>query len=50
MQREHLEGHLEWDEIAQRVVSWNAHAAFGDTWRLRESIFEQHGFTSKTGI
>ena len=27
-------------EIQQRLQSWNAHLAHGDTWRLRQKIFE----------
>ena len=34
-------GRVTWDEVAQRIASWNAHAAHGDTWRLRERLFER---------
>jgi hypothetical protein len=30
------EGRMGWDEVNQRVRAWIAHAAHGDTWRLRE--------------
>jgi len=39
MQRDYELGGIDWDTIAQRLNSWNAHASHGDTWRLREQIF-----------
>lgn len=35
----HSTGQLSTDEIHQRLQSWNAHLAHGDTWRLRQTIF-----------
>jgi hypothetical protein len=33
-----------WSEVLPRLQAWNAHAAYGDTWKLREQIFSQFGF------
>jgi len=44
LQRQHAMGEIGWDEVAERLQAWNAHAAHGDTWRLREQIFSQHPF------
>ena len=37
-------GEMEWDEIQQRVNSWIGHAQWGDTWKLREQMFQQFPF------
>ena len=34
----------EWAEVRQRVQSWLGHAQWGDTWRLREQMFEEVAF------
>ena len=44
MQDRHKAGAVDWDEVNQRVRAWIAHAAHGDTWRLREQIFGQCAF------
>ena len=44
MQGELEAGRLEWDEIRQRVNSWIGHAQWGDTWRLREQMFDEVAF------
>jgi retron-type reverse transcriptase len=44
--REMARGEAPWDEVRQRVLAWIAHAAHGDTWRLREEIFERHSFAA----
>ncbi|MFN7920410.1 MAG: reverse transcriptase domain-containing protein [Bryobacteraceae bacterium] len=37
-------GLIDRDEVTQCVRSWIGHAMHGDTWRLREQIFEQFPF------
>src|SRR5271157_330956 len=44
LQTQCTRGVIEWDEIHQRVRAWIAHAAHGDTWRLREQLLEQFAF------
>ncbi|MCP5117073.1 MAG: RNA-dependent DNA polymerase, partial [bacterium] len=44
LQRSHSLGEIEWDEVCQRVRAWIAHAAHGETWRLRERLFGQFAF------
>lgn len=39
LQTEYRTGRVSWDKVMQSLQSWNAHAAFGDTWRLRENVF-----------
>jgi len=36
---EYRQGRLEWTDVCNSLQSWNAHAAYGDTWRLREQVF-----------
>jgi retron-type reverse transcriptase len=50
MRRAFGSGEIGWDHIRPRVMSWIAHASHGDTWRLREQIFEQHTFQSRSAI
>ena len=38
------EGAIEWAGIETRVRAWIAHAAHGDTWRLRQQLLEQFAF------
>lgn len=40
-------GVREWPEVKQSLQSWNAHAAWGDTYRLREKIFDALSFTRR---
>jgi hypothetical protein len=47
VQRDYELGRIDWDIIAQRLNSWNAHASDGDTSRLREQIFDEHPFRSR---
>jgi retron-type reverse transcriptase len=42
--REYQQGVRDWDQIHPRVRAWMAHAAHGNTWKLREQIFRQHVF------
>ncbi len=37
-------GELEWEKVRQAVAAWIGHAGYGDTWRLREQIFEHAAF------
>lgn len=32
-------GLIDWPRVKNSLQSWNAHAAYGDTWRLREKVF-----------
>ena len=41
---EFARGAAGWDRIHPRVRAWIAHADHGDTWRLRQQIFEQFAF------
>ena len=41
---EYEQGVWEWNQIDARVRAWMAHAAHGDTWKLREQIFGQYVF------
>ena len=43
-------GEIGWHQIRPGVMAWIAHASHGDTWRLREQIFEQHGFKSRSAV
>ena len=49
MQREYEAGRMEWDEVQQRVNSWIGHAQWGDTWRLREQMFDEVAFMKRVG-
>jgi len=40
-----IAGEIEWDEIQQRINSWIGHAKWGDTWKLREQMFQQFPFS-----
>jgi len=42
--RDFLEGKHGWQDVRQRVRAWIAHAAHGDTWKLRQTLFEQFAF------
>ena len=37
-------GETEWEDVDMRVRAWIAHAAHGETWRLREHVFGQCAF------
>ena len=39
-----IAGEIEWEEIQQRINSWIGHAKWGDTWKLREQMFQQFPF------
>jgi retron-type reverse transcriptase len=48
LQRQYDRGEMEWKEVAERIQAWNAHAAHGGTWALREQIFSQYPFLRKS--
>ena len=44
LQRDYAAGRVDWDDVHAAILAWIAHAAHGDTWRLREQIFDQFPF------
>jgi retron-type reverse transcriptase len=44
LQAQYATGELSLDEVTRSVHGWLGHAGFGDTYRLREKIFEEHPF------
>jgi hypothetical protein len=40
LQAEYAAGEMSWDEVTRAVHGWLGHAGFGDTYRLRERVFE----------
>jgi hypothetical protein len=50
MHEEYHNGRLEWDQVNARVQAWIGHAAHGNTWRLREQLFEEHGFAAGSAV
>lgn len=44
MQRDYQRGHLTQKEIQQRLQSWEAHLSHGDTYHLRQGIFQKWSF------
>jgi len=44
MQRQWAAGRIEWEEIQQRINSWIGHAQWGNTWKLREQMFDEFPF------
>jgi len=47
-QRDYSSGRMEWEDIRNRVQSWNAHALFSDTYRLRQKLFSEFAFSRGT--
>ncbi len=49
MQARYREGAMSWRKVEQRIQAWQAHAAQGDTWRLRgrlrECLLDEYSFT-----
>ena len=41
IERELAAGRMEWAEVRQRVCSWIGHAQWGNTWKLREQMFNE---------
>jgi hypothetical protein len=50
LQSKYAEGVMQWDDVSQRVRAWIAHAAHGDTWRLREQLLEQFAFRRRRAV
>ena len=44
LQRDYAAGRIDWDDVQASVQSWIAHAEHGNTWRLRQQIFDQFPF------
>ncbi|MBP8131825.1 MAG: group II intron reverse transcriptase domain-containing protein [Candidatus Hydrogenedentes bacterium] len=44
MQEDYRRGLISWAGVKESLQSWNAHAAYGDTWRLRERVFDSLPF------
>jgi len=40
LQRAYAGRSIAWDEVKSSLQAWNAHSAYGDTWRLRGDVFE----------
>ena len=50
MQRAYAVGSISRDEVLARVRGWTAHAAHGDTWRLRRQLFSQYDFRRGSAV
>ncbi|MGH7450301.1 MAG: RNA-directed DNA polymerase, partial [bacterium] len=44
LQAQYAAGEISWNEATRSVHGWLGHAGFGDTYRLRERMFEEHPF------
>lgn len=44
LQRKYRQGLMSWAEVKNSLQSWNAHASYGDTWKLRNSVFNSLTF------
>ncbi|MCG3157874.1 MAG: hypothetical protein DKINENOH_04510 [bacterium] len=44
LQAEYARGESSWEEITRAVHGWLGHAGFGDTYRLRQRMFDEHPF------
>lgn len=44
MREEHDAGRMRWEDMDMRVRAWIAHAAHGETWKLREQVFGRVAF------
>ena len=49
LQRGFASGEVAWDAVSARLRAWNAHAAHGDTWRLREQVLGDLVFSRGCG-
>jgi retron-type reverse transcriptase len=47
LHRAYLKGSIGLGDVQKRVNAWIAHAAHGDTWRLRQGIFARYKFTKR---
>jgi len=43
-------GAVEWKDVQQRVQAWIAHAAHGNTWKLREGLLARFAFTEGRAV
>lgn len=50
LQEDYHAGRVEWEDVDSRVRAWIAHAAHGDTWKLREQVFEAIPFRRACGL
>ena len=50
MRQAFASGEIGWNEVRPRVQAWIAHAAHGDTWRLRQQIFGQCPFQRRSVV
>ena len=41
LQGAYAAGEMDWPEVQSRLMAWNAHASHGDTWRLRERLYDE---------
>ena len=41
------QGWIDWLDVKNSLQSWNAHAAYGDTWRLRQDVFNALAFARR---
>ncbi len=46
MVRDYRAGELDLKSVVERLKAWAAHASHGDTWHLRERIFDRHPLTA----
>lgn len=46
----HAAGLVSRQEVETCIRAWIAHAAHGDTWRLREQIFSRYNFTQRCAV
>jgi retron-type reverse transcriptase len=44
LQQDYAAGRVDWDDVQNAVQAWIAHASHGDTWKLRQQIFDQFPF------
>lgn len=47
LQRQYATGDIELEPLVQRLQSWEAHLKHGDTYRLRQRVFDRHTFVRK---
>lgn len=50
LQAEYELGRIGWDEIRPRVRAWIAHAAHGNTWKLRREVLGQFAFRRRGAV
>jgi len=50
LKQEYAEGLVSWDNVKESLQAWNAHAAHGDTWRMRGDVFSNAVFRSSATV